>query len=104
MRLSPAGHPGWDGGLSPGGSCGAHREGRDARSVRGQLSGGGRSRRRQGRLSPVGEIVARRICDLLFVAAAVAAALRRNIIDCTDLSITKGLRENGDCSASSVPV
>nr|WP_241962343.1 hypothetical protein [Rhodococcus opacus] len=29
-----------------------------------------------------------------FVAAAVAAALRHNIIDCTDLSITKGLRES----------
>ncbi|WP_009472502.1 MULTISPECIES: DUF1931 family protein [unclassified Rhodococcus (in: high G+C Gram-positive bacteria)] len=35
-----------------------------------------------------GEVGARRICDLLFVAAAVAAALRHNIIDCTDIPIT----------------
>ncbi|WP_241031633.1 DUF1931 family protein [Rhodococcus koreensis] len=40
------------------------------------------------------EVVTRKICDLLFVAAAVAAALRHYIIDCTDLPIAKGLQEN----------
>lgn len=72
---------------------------RDVRSVRGQLSGGGRSRRRQGRLSPLRR--GRHQENL-------RSALRRRggcrghsqyIVDCTDIPIIKGLQEDSDCSA-----
>ena len=72
--------------MSPGGSCGAHREvvtldqfEDSFRVVAARGVGRGDFRR---------FVVARRICDLLFVAAAVAAALCHNIIDCTDIPIT----------------
>nr|GLK40569.1 hypothetical protein GCM10017611_74440 [Rhodococcus wratislaviensis] len=34
------------------------------------------------------EVVTRTECDLLFVPAAVAAALRHYIIDCTDIAVS----------------